>query len=70
MAKLMTLPEHRPPGNDEEFEIDHFYCCDENVALCGEDLTGVEEVGDDSENPVCPLCQLVVESGRCPRCWQ
>lgn len=46
-------------------DLDHFYCCDENVAMCGVDLTGVPEA--DNVGDLCPLCALVNESGLpCP----
>lgn len=41
--------------------VDHYYCCDEYVALCGLDLTDVSEGFEYPD--VCPLCLLVLEVG-------
>lgn len=38
-------------------EIVHMYCCNEDVALCGEDLTGHTYL-EDSDN-VCPKCDNI-----------
>jgi hypothetical protein len=34
----------------------HIVCCDDNVAMCGADVTGTPWVESDD---VCPLCELV-----------
>lgn len=48
-------------------DVDHLYCCDPDLALCGLDLTGVPDYPEFDED--CALCVLVHEdSYRCPRC--
>lgn len=47
-------------------DMHHYYCCDEDKALCGEDIRGVPEndgegeqmcvVCDDLEEVPCPVC--------------
>jgi hypothetical protein len=48
-------------------DIDRFYCCDEDVAMCGLDLSGVPETPVDDPSRDCPLCVLVLQQGLpCP----
>lgn len=49
----------------------HLYCCDINLALCGEDLTGQQEVEVEvAEETICPMCDAL-DPLPCPRCgWQ
>ena len=49
--------------NDELF---HRYCCDEDRALCGSDLTGVPETDGDGEQ-VCAVCDEL-EGLPCEEC--
>lgn len=35
--------------------LDHFYCCDEDTALCGTDITDYSE-GFDQEDNLCSVC--------------
>lgn len=37
----------------------HLVCCDANIALCGEPLTGGDNYAEDDETPPCQLCSLV-----------
>jgi hypothetical protein len=57
-------------GGSGDDLLDHIWCCDPDRALCGADLSGVEEVDsirpdracvvcldiDRQPGPVCPLC--------------
>ena len=46
-------------------DVDHLYCCDPDVAMCGLDLTGVPEGREFTH--VCPLCAEVNDSDTpCP----
>lgn len=46
--------------------VDHLYCCDRSLALCGADITDTSEV-DDADCVVC----LDLDRLPCPRCgWQ
>jgi hypothetical protein len=49
---LDTLP--RPSDSDN---LDHYFCCNPNIAMCGRDLTGFEYVpeGEISKN-LCVVC--------------
>lgn len=47
-------------------DVDHLYCCDPDLSLCGEDISGEVEVDVDTGN-VCPLCD-VLNAYACPRC--
>ncbi|MCX5537831.1 hypothetical protein OG785_45575 [Streptomyces sp. NBC_00006] len=48
-------------------ETVHLYCCDENRAICGVDLTDMPEV-DEDEN--CVVC-IDLEETPCPDCgWE
>lgn len=50
-------------GNPDD--VDHIYCCDPNLAMCGLDLTGVAE-GPEFD-AACPLCGLAEDTGQgCP----
>lgn len=63
----MTLTAPDRPDTDASDELDHLYCCDENVAMCGIDLTDVVEIPADEDGPVCPLCNYVESEGLpCP----
>lgn len=52
----------RPDPGDEY----HLYCCDENLALCGADLTLVPITDGTDETP-CPMC-FASEDDPCERC--
>lgn len=56
-----TLPDSRPaPTSSGDDDPDHYYCCDPDIAMCGADLTGVDDIGDDGVvDPLCPLCAYV-----------
>lgn len=41
--------------------VDHYYCCHEDVALCGVDMRGWRFVPDDDTSPTCPLCEAAYE---------
>lgn len=48
-------------------DVDHWYCCDPDVAYCGLDLSGVPD-GEEFDE-MCPLCVLADEAGGfCPSC--
>lgn len=42
--------------------VDHYYCCDEDVAMCGFDLTGVPE-GDEFPR-TCRRCRRALKLNR------
>lgn len=46
-------------------DVDHYYCCDEDVALCGADLSGVP-MGPEFD-AICPPCQEALDANTpCP----
>lgn len=66
MTETTTVAEQPAAPSVVDDEVHHlFCCCDENLGLCGTDLTGVP-INDDDEVP-CPLCYSV-EDEPCPRC--
>ncbi len=62
----MTAPTASPARTSlSDDDIDHLYCCDENVAMCGADLTDTPDGPEFDE--VCRLCLLAEQSGMpCP----
>ena len=76
MTVLLDRPETdtAPPGDDGDDGFNHIYCCDENLAMCGKDLTGVREVDPETDpDPVCVACEAAWLAGfpcpvpECPR---
>lgn len=67
-----TLPGlSRPTGLIED--LTHYFCqCDPEVGICGADLTGLDELGDDEGGPDCELCSVLLDAsgGLCGRCGQ
>lgn len=67
-------PAATPPGGDEGIELFHIMCCaDENLGLCGIDLTDVPVVEscpeDDQDCVVCEdISPVVGEGTKCPGC--
>lgn len=47
-------------------EVHLFCCCDENLGLCGADLTDIPVVDRDDDVP-CPMC-FALEDDPCPFC--
>jgi hypothetical protein len=42
-------------------DLTHVTCCDDNVAMCGENVSGQRWV-DDSEETTCPICAWAEEA--------
>lgn len=42
----------------------HLVCCDANLALCGEALTGGANYTEDDETPTCLLCSIIDDSSQ------
>jgi hypothetical protein len=63
-----VLDRRDPPGTstgDGDARC-HLWCCRPEVALCGADLSGVEDA-DDQDEPVCQVCAIADAEGmRCP----
>lgn len=54
-----------PNGTDDD--LDHLFCCDENVAMCGADISDDEIVEDGSLLFPCVVCKDM-EYRPCPKC--
>jgi hypothetical protein len=67
-VSVATLPEVAEPACDTS-DVDHIFCCDPDVALCGEDIAGGTEHYGECTHPMCPLCEAL-EEYPCPRCGQ
>lgn len=50
LATPQTQADIGPSGGDG---LNHLYCCDENLGLCGTDLGGHQETADDTTCVVC-----------------
>ena len=53
-------------GDDDD--LDHYYCCDENRALCGKDLTEVP-ISELSDEALCVVCRDLDDAPR-ERCGE
>lgn len=63
---MSTQVLERPTRGDADVgPVDHYYCCDEDVALCGADLSGVPEGPE--YDVICPMCADALEANvPCP----
>lgn len=62
-----ALVAHRsPPRHDPGEEFHLFCCCDQNLGLCGADLTGLP-VNDGAGEDRCLAC-FMLEDATCPWC--
>lgn len=69
--KTETIAQPSFTIQDGEGDLSHLYClCDENVALCGWDLTEADEAYD--ELSACIVCEELDsnEDFVCPQCKQ
>lgn len=67
----MTITEAAPQcalsDEDADDEVTHLWCCDENISMCGLDISGdpIDQDAPDEQN--CTLCVMVNETwGTCP----
>lgn len=70
MLLIMDETSVKPSNtSSDDDDLDHIYCeCDENISLCGIDLTGVEEIDKDAETPDdCVVC-IDLRDRPCQRC--
>lgn len=65
-ASVLIAPE-RPVRADDRDELTHYYCCDENRALCGADISHLPmEIGPGQlEAMPCTVCQLLTVCSLC-----
>jgi hypothetical protein len=61
MTMTLTAPA-APVTSSSEDGLDHIYCCDPNVSLCGADISEEDDLGpvdiDELDNP-CPKCEAI-----------
>jgi len=65
----MTLTREQSPDTGDDDEIVHAVCCNEDEALCGEKLRGIECSIDD--DPLCVTCDIILSGAlgwTCPYC--
>lgn len=72
MTAVLAEPTATPSDVDDD--ITHTTCCDDNVAICGEDVSAAEWVEGRGDKP-CPMCELAIaERWLCPafgcRLWR
>lgn len=66
---LDVLPQRSRPDVEAGDDFDHLYCCDPDLAHCGEDISEHEEVDDEELDNPCLLCS-VLQGSICPRCGE
>lgn len=67
MTQAATVEAPAPADTDDAFDVDHWYCCNPNIAYCGRDISGDPEGHRDTN--LCLLCVLVEEKHiPCPEC--
>lgn len=59
-AAVLERPAAVSLGPDD---VDHYACCDPDTAICGYDVSGWDDVGDESRPPLCQLCADADEQG-------
>jgi hypothetical protein len=69
----MTLPvliaPERPNGADDRDELTHYYCCNEDLALCGADISMLPKELEPGQIEAIP-CQVCVLLTVCSRCGE
>jgi hypothetical protein len=56
-----------PAAPDATGDVIHLWCCDENISMCGLDITDEPEVQPEEDEVLCPMCALVEDEGLpCP----
>jgi hypothetical protein len=66
-VSIAILDPAAPPVHGRDDEPTHYWCCSEDTALCGADLTDAEPVDVDDDARDCPLCLYVLDEDlACP----
>jgi hypothetical protein len=65
VTALATAPAPTRAGGPTS--LNHIFCCEPDIALCGADISGDEIV--DYDDADCVVC-LDLEDKTCPRCGQ
>ena len=62
---ILTAPAPAPVVTEADEDVAHLVCCDDDVAICGEDVRGECWVGNDE--PECAVCRRMALAGAsCP----
>lgn len=57
----VVIDETRSSHEDDD-DVDHFYCCcSPDIALCGEDIGGDNDLGDADCDDPCERCEALIE---------
>lgn len=70
MTNTITLPKIEMRLNIGPEDVTHWFCeeCDDDIAICGFDATGLG-FEDGYSEPYCPLCEELERAAYiCPRC--
>lgn len=67
---MQTLTKHQVIGatSGDAPDIFHMFCCDENIAMCGTDVTDHPVTDGDGEQQ-CVVC-VELDYGNCAKCGQ
>ena len=65
MTDTKTAP--KKPDTTAGDDLDHMYCCDENLALCGTDVTDHPVIDLSTSPKLCIVC-IDLEWATCERC--
>lgn len=69
MTALLPAPT-TTDTTDNGDELHHVYCCDENLALCGTDVTKYQEAEPPSDaDKRCIVCEDLIDT-TCERCGE
>jgi len=65
MTAVSTIADTASTNRGQSDDLDHLYCCDPDLALCGSDLNDVSE--DQMVGVLCVVCEDL-EWRPCPEC--
>lgn len=62
----------RTEQDSGDLDPHHIYCpCNEDLALCGEDISGHEDTGDITPwDALCPMCEVLNNNHYCRCCGE
>lgn len=64
-----TLAVAAPRRSAASSDLDHLYCCDPDLSLCGLDIADLDELEDFPDEDLCIVCRELGELP-CERCGQ
>lgn len=66
---VSTLAVAVPSRNAVGSDLDHLYCCNSDLSLCGLDIADLDELEEFPEDDLCIVCRELEEKP-CERCGQ